>query len=351
MIDRNLFIKCILFLAVGTALLYGAVKFFGEESRPSLNAATAISVTVVKPKRGSIAETIFATGVTIPREEIHVMTELSGVLVRDVLADVGDNVKKGQKLALLDCESFINQLSQLRSDYERARDAFIRVDEIKDTGAVSKQLVMEKFTEMQVAQAKLHNAELNVKRSVIFAPESGVIFERKAIIGRLVTGNEPLFRIARRYEIEIEAMVPETVLSSLRPIQPVYVTLTGENTPTAGTIRLITPRVDNATRMAAIRIRLQRRNPVPVGLFATVRIMQSEREGMLLPKTALQQDSIGDFVWGLSVENKAERLPIKLTLLDDEQVMVDAIPPDVRVVARAGAFIKEGDRVHVVENK
>ena len=171
------------------------------------------------------------------------------------------------------------------------------------------------------------------------------------MIGRLVTDSEPLFRIARRFEIEMEAMVPESVLSSLRPGQPVSVTLTGESSPTKGTIRLVTPRVDTATRMAAIRIRLQRTNPIPIGLFSTARIMQSERKGMLLPKTALQHDSTGDFVWVLRAENKAERLPIKVTLFGDEQVMVNAIPPNARVVARAGAFIKEGDCVHAVEDK
>jgi HlyD family secretion protein len=344
-------IKRILFLVLGAALLYGAVTFFREESQPSPNAATALSVTVAKPRQGSIAETISATGVTVPREEIQVMTELPGMRVRDVLADVGDSVKKGQKLAVLDGESLANQLLQLRSDYERARDAFSRVDGIKDTGAVSKQLVMEKRTDMQVARAKLDDAELNLKRSTILAPEAGLIFERNAVIGGLVNSSEPLFRIARHHEIEMEAMAPESVLSALKIGQPVSVMLTGENTPTRGAIRLITPRVDNATRMAAIRIRLQSTNPLSVGLFATARIMQSEREGMLLPKTALQQDSTGDFVWVLSAENKGERLPIKVTLFGDEQVMVDAIPPGARVVARAGAFIKEGDRVHVVEDK
>jgi len=44
-------------------------------------------------------------------------------------------------------------------------------------------------------------------------------------------------------------------------------------------------------------------------------------------------------------------LPIKVTLFGDGQVMVDAIAPDARVVGRAGAFIKEGDRVHVVVDK
>jgi HlyD family secretion protein len=149
----------------------------------------------------------------------------------------------------------------------------------------------------------------------------------------------------------MEAMVPESVLAALKAGQPVSVALSGENTPTQGTIRLVAPRVENATRLAAIRIRLQRTNPIPVGLFATARIIQSEREGMLLPKTALQQDSTGDFVWVLSDENNAERFLVKVTLFGDEQVMVDTIPSDARVVARAGAFIKEGDNVHVSDGK
>jgi HlyD family secretion protein len=103
--------------------------------------------------------------------------------------------------------------------------------------------------------------------------------------------------------------------------------------------------------MAAIRIQLKSTNHIPVGLFAAARIMQNERAGLLLPKTALQQDSTGDFVWTLTPENKAERLPVTVTLHGDEQVMVDGVALDARVVARAGAFIKDGDHVNAVEAK
>lgn len=344
-------IKRILCLALGAALLYGAATLFREEGRPAPQAALALSVTVARPQKGRIAETISATGVTVPREEVQVMTELSGVRVREVLVEAGAYVRKGQKLAQLDGASLANQLSQLGSDYERARDAFARVDGIKDTGAVSRQLVLEKRTELLAAKALLDNAALNLKRSTILAPEAGVIFERKAVLGGLVTGGEPLFRMARRHEIEMEAMVPESVLSALKAGQPVSVRLAGRDTPIEGAVRLVTPRVDDATRMAAIRIRLPSTRPIPVGLFATARIMRSEREGMLLPRTALQQDGSGYFVWVVGAQSKAERWPVKVTSLGDQQVLVDALAPDARVVARAGAFIKEGDRVRVAEER
>ncbi|MCE2926968.1 MAG: efflux RND transporter periplasmic adaptor subunit [Rickettsiales bacterium] len=344
-------IRRILFLALGLGLLYGAFTLLTDEDAQTQPATASLSVTVVSPQQGSISQTISATGMTIPREELQVMTELASVRVREVLVDVGDNVKKGQILAVLDGQSQQHQVAQLKSDFERAHDAFARVDGIKDTGAVSKQLVTEKRTAMQSAKALLEDAELNLKRSTITAPEAGVVFERKTTIGGLVSNSEPLFRIARRNEIEMEAMVPESALSALKVGQPVVVTLTGDSEAIEGKIRLVTPRVSDSTRMAAIRIQLKSTNHIPVGLFAAARIMQNERAGLLLPKTALQQDSTGDFVWTLTPENKAERLPVTVTLHGDEQVMVDGVALDARVVARAGAFIKDGDHVNAVEAK
>lgn len=342
------------FVALGAilaAMLLGAFAFFKAGSKPEPKDAVSLSVTVVRPKLGRITEAFSATGMTIPREEILVMTELANVRVRDVLVDVGDSVRKGQKLAVLGGDSLAYQLLPLKSDYQRARDAFARVDGIKDSGAVSKQLVLEKKAEMQAAKAKLDNAALNLKRTSILAPEDGVVFERKAVIGGVVTDSEPLFRIARRHEIEVEALVTESVLSALKPGQSASVTLTGETTPIDGVIRLITPRVDRATRMAAIRIRLSGMQSVPVGLFASTRIVLSEPEGMLLPITALQHDGDGDFVWVVNAKNETRRWSVKVTQTDEKQALIEDLPFYVRVVARAGAFLREGDRVHIVEGQ
>ena len=338
-------------LAIGGMLFFGLYTVFREKI-PHLQPATeALSVTVILPQYGSILQTVSATGITIPREEIQVMSELENVRVSDVLVDVGDSITKGQPLVILDGQSQANQVSQLKSDYERTRDAFSRIDAIKDSGAVSKQIVTEKSTAMQAAKALLDDAELNLARSTINSPEDGVIFERKALIGGLVNNNEPLFRIARHNEIELEAQVPESTVYGLKIGQAVVVTLTGQSAAIEGKIRLVTPRINDSTRMAAIRIQLSSTEPIPVGLFATAQITQSKSEGFLLPKTALQQDSTGDFLWALTTENIAERMPVVITLYSEEQVMVETIAPDVRVVARAGAFIKDGDRVNVVEEK
>jgi HlyD family secretion protein len=344
-------IKRIIIIVIVIAAAYGGIKWLGKSMHETPANVAALSVTVVSPQEGSIAQHLSVTGMTIPREEIVVITELSGLRVKEVVADVGDSVKKGQRLAVLDGESLSNQLAQLQSDYDRAADEFRRVNAIKNTGAVSRESVTQKRTAMQSAKAKLEDARLNLKRSTISASEAGVVFERKATLGALVNANEPLFRIAQKGFIEVEASVPESDLHHLKIGQRVDIDLAGVSAPIPGKIRLISPRVDSATRTANIRVSMPKESTVPVGLFANATITTSERKGIILPATSIQQDSNGSFVWKLDEDKKAVRLPVTVMLRDSDSVMAKDIPTDIVVIARAGAFIKEGDAVTVVEGK
>lgn len=342
-------IRRILVIAILIAAAYGGMKGLSKPSEESASGAATLSVTVVSPQQGSIARHLNITGMTIPREEIVVITELSGLRVQEVFADVGDSVKKGQKLAVLDGESLGNQMAQLQSDYDRARDEFTRVDAIKNTGAVSRESVTQKRTAMQAARAKLEDAQLNLKRSAIVAPEAGVIFERKAAIGALINASESLFRIAYLGEMEVEASVPESEIRNLKIGQEVAINLTGSSETVSGEIRLISPRIDSATRTVSIRVTMPKDSVAPVGLFANVTVTTSERKGVILPATAIQQDSGGNFVWKLDAEKKAVRQPVTITERGSDSVLVEDVPTDILIVARAGAFIKEGEAVNVVE--
>ncbi len=340
-------IKYLIALALGVAMMLGALVLLKEEREALAHPQATLNITFVAPQSGRMTESLSVIGAIMPREEVRAMTELAAVRVRDVLVEVGDLVKKGQVLAVLDGQSQANQLAQFKSDYEQARDTFTRADALKDSGAISRQLLSEKLSALKTARARLDEAELNLKRSAVLAPEDGVIFERTAVIGALVSPSEPLFRLARRAEVEMEALVPEAVVSRLRIGLPATIKLSGSSEPTFGKIRLITPKVDTASRMVAIRIELLDTAAVSVGLFATASIQLAEHDGLLLPKTALQQDSDGDFVWILTAENRVERRALRVILRNGDKMMIDAIPQDSRVVARAGAFLKEGELVQV----
>ncbi len=310
-----------------------------------------LSVTTVSPQYSSISTSLMVTGVIMPREEIVIATELSNVRVKEIYADVGDIVKKGQKLLLLDSESLNNRFIELKSEYERVYDEFDRVNKIKDTGAISKELFIQKLKIMQSYKAKLEEAKLNLERSLVTATDRGIIYERNATIGALTKTNEPLYRIARNNEIEMEAEIPETLISEIKIGQDALITISGIKEPIFGKIRLIKLNIDSLNRTVKVRIGFYSKLFLSIGLFANAEITTNKVSGMVLPATALQEDDFGSYVWKIDKDNNVKKLLTKTKIHNADSIIVENIMPEDKIVARAGSFLKEGDHVNILEVK
>ena len=332
------------------AALIGAWQLWPTAKPASQAAPTALSVTTVAPTQKTLHKLLNATGMTIARDEVQVVAEIGNVSVTEILADIGDVVQKGQKLATLDGESLANQLAQLQADYDRVADDFSRVDAIKNTIAVTKQQLNEKRSALRAAKARLDDATLNVKRATVTAQTAGTIIERQAALGAMVNPERPLYVIAKDSQIEIMAEVPEAELHHFKVGAEALIKVSGQETPLTGKVRLIGARVDPNTRMATVRIALDAPLSHAVGAFADIGIVMGSLSGLTLPSTAIQVDDQGSFVWVVGTENKAERQAVTVLERVEADVIVDAIPPLSRVIARAGAFVKAGDAVQVIES-
>ncbi len=331
---------------------YAAFKLFGRDEKPKATESTeSLAVSVVQPAEQTLHQRISATGMLIPREEIAVLTELSGVRVKELFVDVGDSVKKGQKLAVLDGESLELQARQLEAEYQKTRDEYARIEPIKDSGAVSKLSVEEKRSAMEAAKARAEDAKLAVRRATITAPQAGVIYERRATLGQLVNASEPLFRIAQGSQIEAQLKVPEAEIGQVRLKQPVTLSVTGSEQEWQGTVRLIAPQIDAASRTALVRVSIKDNATLIVGSFVRGDILVGDTQGLALPSNAIQEDSEGRFVWVIGSDNKAARQAITLTSRQDNTVLVEGVQPEMRVIAKAGAFVKAGDAVSPIEPK
>lgn len=331
---------------------YAAFTLFGRDEKPKATESTeSLAVSVVQPAEKTLHQRISATGMLIPREEIAVLTELSGVRVKELFVDVGDSVKKGQKLAVLDAESLELQARQLEAEYQKARDEYARIEPIKDSGAVSKLSVAEKRSAMEAAKARVEDAKLAVRRATITASQAGVIYERRAMLGQLVNASEPLFRIAQGSQIEAQLKVPEADMAQVRLKQPVTLSVTGSDQEWQGTVRLIAPQIDANTRTASVRVAIEGDNTLIVGSFVRADILVGDKQGLALPATAIQEDSEGRFVWVVGSDNKATRQAITLIARQDNTVLVEGVQPEMRVIAKAGAFVKAGDAVSPIEPK
>jgi HlyD family secretion protein len=343
-----------LYIILGIIIItsYAGKKLFIVPQIENDRSLNQLSVTAVSPKYKTIFTSLKLVGTLVPKEKIVIATELSNIRVKEIYADVGDIVEKGQKLLLLDNKSLNNQFIQFKSEYERVRDEFDRIDKIKDTGAVSKELFIQKLKIMESAKAKFDDAKLNLERSLVTAMDKGIIYERKATLGALINSDEALYNIAYNNEIEMEAEVPETLISKVKVGQDVVIIVSGIEKTIPGKVRLIQLNIDNLNRTAKIRISFYSKTFLPVGLFADAEVITNTVNGLTLPTTTLQENEFGKYIWKINTSNKVRKIPIEIKLRDTTDFIIeDGIALEDKVINLSESFLKEDDCVNIIEVK
>jgi RND family efflux transporter MFP subunit len=154
--------------------------------------------------------------------------------VRRWLVDIGDNVRAGQLLAILDAPEVDQQLAAARADLQTARanqalaqSTAMRWSSLLEKDAVSKQETDEKIGDLKAKTAVANAAAANVAQlsatlgfTRLAAPFSGTVTSRSAQIGQLVTagtsGNTPLFTVSDISRVRVYVRVPQGYSGQIR---------------------------------------------------------------------------------------------------------------------------------------
>jgi HlyD family secretion protein len=348
-------------------------------------------ITVVKATVADFRETVLVSGSLVAREEILVAPEIEGLRVVELFADEGSTVRKGQVLARLVSEQLDAQMAQNDASMARnvaaiaqakstivqaearskeAKAQLERAEPLKKSGylsgstfdaresaastAASQVIAAQdglKSAEADKAQVEAQRRELNWKRSntEVKAPADGVVSHRNGRIGAMATAaGEPMFRIIANSEVELDAEVVETDLVKVKDGQKVRVTAAGSD-DVQGAVRLVSPEVDKTTRLGRVRVFLGSRPDLKIGAFARGTIETKQSHGIGLPATAVNYGPEGAHVQ-LVKNDIIERRAVKTGLAEGKLVeIVDGISADDVVVARAGTFLREGDKIRPAE--
>ena len=254
------------------------------------------AVTVTEARRISFVDNILVTGSLAPREEVLVGPEIDGYRLTELLAEEGDHVQKGQALAKLSREileaqlaqnsasisktqaamdQVRNQIAESEATLRQVEDAFNRVKPLRESGVASQATFDDREAAFRTARARLaaqreglklaeaeqlliraQRQELEIKlgRTDIRAPADGVVSRRTARMGAVSSSSaEPLFRIIKDGEIELDAEVPEFFMTKLKAGQRARVEIEGVGERT-GTVRLVSQEVNTSSRLGRVRI-------------------------------------------------------------------------------------------------
>lgn len=378
-------------LAVFATLLAGPA-LAADPPPPTAAAADqpAPTVTVSPAVRAEVQSRVPLSGTLVARQEVQVFPQVTGFEIVALNAEAGERVEKGDELARLSDTTLLAQLAQAQAEYLRAEagvsqaqsqiasseaastqtaTALERARQLKRGGNTSQAALDQAVAAeagaraaaasardgLAVARAALAQAEaargiarLNVDRTRIVAPVSGLVTVRSAELGALSSSAAgPMFVIIAQGTVEMRGEVIETALLDLKLGDPVQLQVAGVGA-VSGKVRLLPPSVDATTRLGEVLISLPADDRLRPGLFASGSVETARRVALTVPASAVLSDQSGEHVQVVA-NGVVDTREVKAGLLwDERREILDGLRPDEQVITRAGAFFSAGDVVNAV---
>lgn len=310
------------------------------------------------------AEYAFSGSVEVDETRLaHVGPRISGRAL-EVYANLGDHVKKGQPLALIDSPDVAEAQSQYlkaktnldvaEKSYERAK--IVLEGKVISTGEFQKREgeYLSAQADARVAEDRLHllgmtDAEIASigkahsinSRVPIFSPISGSVIERHLTVGEVVEPAKPLFSVADLKSLWVIADIPEGDIPKIRRGAAVSIAVTPyPEKAFRGKINYISETVNPETRTIKVRADVENtKGMLKPEMFATVRISSGEKKSFLsVPESAIQLDGDKTVVFVTRDGNTFEKRVIEAgPALDGFHQVISGLKEGERVVTK-GAF-------------
>ena len=296
----------------------------------------------------------------------HVAPRVVGV-AREVLVSLGDTVRPGQVLAVLESRELADAKASYLAANERKRlaDSTFQREERLWRGKVSSEQdyldasngLAEARIELRAAEQKLHalgfdedevgriaeEPDTEFTRYRISAPFSGEVIDRHLTIGETISAGTPVFTVADLSTVWIDLSVYQKDLASVKSGQHVDLRPANNGVGGEGTIEFVQPLVGEDTRTALARIttpNLDRRWKPGMFVSATV-VTDAVQAELRIPLTALIRMDDGDQVVFVETDEGFEPRPVVLgRRTRDHAEVVSGLEPGERYVAKGGFSLK-----------
>ncbi|MET3482655.1 RND family efflux transporter MFP subunit [Methylobacterium sp. 1973] len=307
-------------------------------------------------------------GTIEPRYQAQLGFQIPGRMVaRDVT--IGDLVTRGQRLAALDTIVTRFDLTRAEADLadakaqaENAEAAEARTRRLMSGNSVAQATLDQAVAKRETARARVDQALSSLQKArdqmgytELKAEFDGVVTQRLAEVGQVLTAGQGVVTVARPDVREAVVDIPEVYVGAL-PADGVF-TVALQSAPeltARGRVREIAPLAESGTRSKRIRISLDQPGPAfRLGATINVSLTRNVSPTVLLPASALLEDGGRRSVWVVSADGKSvSRRDVTVAAARDNAedgriAVVDGLKAGERVVVAGVHVLKEGQAVRL----
>jgi membrane fusion protein (multidrug efflux system) len=361
-----------LFVVTALAVLAGCGQGDAQQRKAAAadGAPAAIAVSVIKAASRPVPVAFEAVGRTEGSREVQVRARVAGILERQLFTE-GDTVKAGAPLFRIERAPFEIELQQARGALalEQARLALAQQELARLKGLADRRAISQKEADqaasgaqqsaatVQMAQARVRQAELNLSYTTVDAPIGGVTGRAQQSVGSLVAPNAEsslLTNLTRSDPIWVRFALSEGEFARLRArdAKSPEVKLEfadGSVFAASGKLNFSGSTVDAA--LGTVQMRAEFPNAglqVLPGQYVRVRVIAGTQEAIVVPQGAVLQNESGRFVYVAGADGKAAPRPIRAgAWLGGDWVVLEGLRAGDAVIVDNLARVRPGTPVQV----
>lgn len=362
----------ILLLLTATIAAFSACS--AEKPQTSQAKENVRHVPVLSVQKSNVPDLLEAVG-TVRSDQTSVLASQMMGNILEIRAHEGDRVQRGAVLAVIDDSqpraameraraaenAAKEELLAAESDLGLATTSLRRYQTLYEKGTISAQEFDQVKARQQAAlahrdwaQAELDQTKAAVAQAVttlqysqIRAPFDGIVTEKKADPGSLVSPGTPIFTLedTRRYRLEVSVNESDLASVQIGRAAPVFVDALG-NAEWKGKVVQIVPAADPGSRAFLVKIELPGDPRLYSGLYGRAQFRRGERQSLLIPRTALVERGQLHGVFVLDQNRVANLHYVTLGKLSGEEVEVLAgLQGGERLVAAPGDRELDGQQI------
>jgi membrane fusion protein (multidrug efflux system) len=317
----------------------------------------AITVAVGAVRREPLSS-LYSTSATLRADKRATITARTTGVVKVLLVEEGDRVETGEPLAELENDEQKISFQRASTARDTLMRDFERARRLHEDGLVSDEEFETNRREAEDAQHAAALAELELSRTIIKSPFSGIILTRHIDVGATVSDGTAVYDLADLEPLYADVNVPERHVVHLSPGQQVRLTADARALVIPALIERIAPVVDPSTGTVKVTLAVSGESSVRPGAFVRVDIVtDTHGEALVVPRPALVAEGRRWLLFRMDEGDRVKQLEVQLGYEEGDRVEIlevlepaGALVPGTPIVVAGAPALTDGALVRVIEN-
>ncbi|WP_404384188.1 efflux RND transporter periplasmic adaptor subunit [Caenispirillum salinarum] len=260
-----------------------------------------------------MTDELLVVGSLLANESTVIRPEIAG-RVEEISFEEGGRAEKGQLLVKLDDDSRAAELKRAEANLSLSQRNFNRAEELYRRQNLPVSSRDEALAKLRADEAALELARVNMEKTELRAPFSGLLGLRQASVGDYLRAGDAIVNLEDVDPIKVDFRVPEVFAHRLKTGQPIRMKVDAvPGQAFDGTVYAIDPQVDVQGRSVMLRARVPNTDgPLRPGMFARVTLVLDERpNALVVPEEALIPQGTSQAVYKV-VDGMVEAQPVTI---------------------------------------